>query len=492
MPNGYPTNNVYIGARYVPKLVGEWDSTKETAYEPLIIVTYQGNSYTSRQYVPAGIDISNTEYWVLTGNFNGQIESFRLALDAVKKQADETADNLTAIKDSGVALLDCIGYIDPGGLKGGVVQGIDTDGTYLYGFVQYVTGSNKKSYIFKALPTGNIVSKAEVDYVPGKSVAVHNGKVYILKTDSTLDVFSTSLSYLETIAVPDSIALSFYGDKPVLNGIDGQTLIIYEDLSFKSVVKSVTYTADDIHQDFCVINDSAYLGMAYGSVLTVNLITGRQSTINFPNRTSNGWLVKELEGCYSLNGRLYVHSSVAGNLHKTIWVETLMEVVLNGTSAAIIHEREEASATITPSDNKTFWIDGGKNKFNSFVGAVCFIGRRNGDITGGTTPDEILTLDNGNVLYLNNVTLTNVNIVRGQVILDKCTVVLMGCYDCVLQIRDNCTVNSFPLAERSLVLAHKLDALKSVVGGIAVLASGATVNSINGVVIKGTGTITPT
>ena len=88
MYNGYPANNVYIGARYVPKLVGEWDSTKETAYEPLIIVTYQGNSYTSRQYVPAGIDISNTEYWVLTGNFNGQIESFRLALEAMNDRVD--------------------------------------------------------------------------------------------------------------------------------------------------------------------------------------------------------------------------------------------------------------------------------------------------------------------------------------------------------------------------------------------------------------------
>ena len=95
-----------------------------------------------------------------------------------------------------------------------------------------------------------------------------------------------------------------------------------------------------------------------------------------------------------------------------------MEVVLNGTSAAVRHEREEASATITPSDSNTFWIDAGKNKFNSFIGAVCFIGRRNGDITGGATPDEALRLDNGNILYLNNVTLTNVLIVRGQVILD--------------------------------------------------------------------------
>lgn len=100
MPNGYPANNVYIGARYVPKLVGEWDSTKETAYEPLIIVTYQGNSYTSRQYVPAGIDISNTEYWVLTGNFNGQIESFRLALEALNNKVE--GHPFTNVKDYGV------------------------------------------------------------------------------------------------------------------------------------------------------------------------------------------------------------------------------------------------------------------------------------------------------------------------------------------------------------------------------------------------------
>ena len=99
MSNGYPANNVYIGARYVPKLVGEWDGTKETAYEPLIIVTYQGNSYTSRQYVPAGIDISNTEYWVLTGNFNGQIESFRLTLEEINTKIKNTGR--VSVKDYG-------------------------------------------------------------------------------------------------------------------------------------------------------------------------------------------------------------------------------------------------------------------------------------------------------------------------------------------------------------------------------------------------------
>ena len=67
----------YIGARYVPLFADpiDWDSTK--TYEPLTVVYNQGNSYTSRQYVPAGIDISNDTYWARTGNYNAQIEQYR-------------------------------------------------------------------------------------------------------------------------------------------------------------------------------------------------------------------------------------------------------------------------------------------------------------------------------------------------------------------------------------------------------------------------------
>ena len=71
----------YVGARYVPIFgrKGEnsivWDNTKP--YEPLTVVLYQGASYTSRQYVPIGIDIRNEEYWALTGNYNAQVEQYR-------------------------------------------------------------------------------------------------------------------------------------------------------------------------------------------------------------------------------------------------------------------------------------------------------------------------------------------------------------------------------------------------------------------------------
>lgn len=66
----------------------DWDNTK--TYEPLTIVYYQGNSYTSRQSVPAGVDITNTTYWALTGNYNAQIEQYRK--ETASKLSNVTTD----------------------------------------------------------------------------------------------------------------------------------------------------------------------------------------------------------------------------------------------------------------------------------------------------------------------------------------------------------------------------------------------------------------
>ena len=77
----------YVGARYVPIFGrrGEasivWDNT--APYEPLTIVLYQGNSFTSRQYVPEGVEITNEEFWAETGNYNAQIEQYRQEVQRV-------------------------------------------------------------------------------------------------------------------------------------------------------------------------------------------------------------------------------------------------------------------------------------------------------------------------------------------------------------------------------------------------------------------------
>ena len=88
----------YIGARYVPLFMGEWDDT--VTYEPLSIVEYQGNSYTSRQYVPTGIEITNDAYWAETGSYNAQVEAYRQEVQTFNGRitANETAiSNLEGI-----------------------------------------------------------------------------------------------------------------------------------------------------------------------------------------------------------------------------------------------------------------------------------------------------------------------------------------------------------------------------------------------------------
>lgn len=80
----------YIGARYVPKFYegsngSAWDSG--IPYEPLTIVTYLGSSWTSKKQVPAtvGAPNLNPDYWVLTGNYNAQIDEVLEALSGIQE-----------------------------------------------------------------------------------------------------------------------------------------------------------------------------------------------------------------------------------------------------------------------------------------------------------------------------------------------------------------------------------------------------------------------
>lgn len=93
----------YIGARYVPKFYENSDGTADwrsgVIYEPLTIVTYNGNSYTSKKVVPAevGNPSSNPDYWVSTGSYNEQVEEYRQEVEDVKT-AQATAFNRNANK----------------------------------------------------------------------------------------------------------------------------------------------------------------------------------------------------------------------------------------------------------------------------------------------------------------------------------------------------------------------------------------------------------
>lgn len=85
----------YIGARYVPKFFDNNGSSQWVSgisYEPLTIVTWLGNSFTSKIPVPSNIGQPNENpaYWVLTSNYNAQIDDYRAQVEAL-------SDDVTAI-----------------------------------------------------------------------------------------------------------------------------------------------------------------------------------------------------------------------------------------------------------------------------------------------------------------------------------------------------------------------------------------------------------
>lgn len=95
-------NRQYVGARYVPKLMGEWN--KALQYEALSIVTYMGNSFTSKIPVPVNIDITNEDYWINTGNYNAQIteyeknvREYKSDTDTKLKKVDNDISNINSI-----------------------------------------------------------------------------------------------------------------------------------------------------------------------------------------------------------------------------------------------------------------------------------------------------------------------------------------------------------------------------------------------------------
>lgn len=82
-------NNIYVGARYIPRIMGEYNN--ETAYEALDIVTSGGVGYISRQPVPAGTAVTNQDYWAMWGSGNA-------AIDVLTQRVSTNENDISALE----------------------------------------------------------------------------------------------------------------------------------------------------------------------------------------------------------------------------------------------------------------------------------------------------------------------------------------------------------------------------------------------------------
>lgn len=88
----------YIGARYTPKFMGAWDA--QTVYAALSVVYANEQSYVSRKTVPAGTELSNTEYWVKSADWNAQVAEYNRNVENYNKNVVEYNKNVVAYEQA--------------------------------------------------------------------------------------------------------------------------------------------------------------------------------------------------------------------------------------------------------------------------------------------------------------------------------------------------------------------------------------------------------
>lgn len=85
----------YIGARYAPKFMGAWDKTNE--YAALSVVYANEQSYVSRKTVPANTEITNTEFWVKSADWNAQVTQYNQNVERYKAEVLEYAETVNSL-----------------------------------------------------------------------------------------------------------------------------------------------------------------------------------------------------------------------------------------------------------------------------------------------------------------------------------------------------------------------------------------------------------
>lgn len=85
----------YIGLRYAPKFVGAWDKSSE--YAALSVVYTNEQSYVSRKTVPANTEITNTEFWIKSADWNAQVAQYNQNVERYEAEVLEYADTVNSL-----------------------------------------------------------------------------------------------------------------------------------------------------------------------------------------------------------------------------------------------------------------------------------------------------------------------------------------------------------------------------------------------------------
>ena len=166
-----------LGAKVQPTFADPTDWNNTRTYAPLTVVLHEGNSFTSKQYVPVGIDITNTDFWAETGNYNAQIEAYRKEVTTYDDRITTNANAIATEKNRAIAAekinanaIDILkvkneSFVTPE-MYGAVGNGVDDDSNALieaFNSGKYVVLKPDTTYAIKSTINLSELSKFHVE-----------------------------------------------------------------------------------------------------------------------------------------------------------------------------------------------------------------------------------------------------------------------------------------------------------------------------------------
>lgn len=114
----------YIGARYVPRFMGNYDATQ--IYEALDVVDNGlGTSYIAKIPTPANTPLTNTTYWAVYGSTSGAIINLQNQINKLNAETVIMFDNITDMIAEDLSENDyceTLGYYAPGDFGGAIYK----------------------------------------------------------------------------------------------------------------------------------------------------------------------------------------------------------------------------------------------------------------------------------------------------------------------------------------------------------------------------------
>lgn len=405
----------YTGARYVPLFAdpAQWDNTK--AYEPLTIVLNEGNSYTSKTFVPVGVDISNEKYWALTGNYNAQVEAYRQEVLALSKNLTDLTNDYNGISPDFNAHV----ITQEMGVNAGLQYIIDTATTQGYGrillkgtyelteplIINRLNENTNLSIIFY----GNGVIKKGANFKGDRLIQIKNGfhdEDNIIFDNISFDGVDKTVNGIDNY----DMSLPYNSEPTNINQYNGSKFIKFLNCSFNNLYMALKLSSLSYAFVGCLFEFNTY-GAYLNCSANNNIFTScsfRRNSVGTSIKTFSstlGTIDNVFYGCiFESNSNLGIYNNGISSSFDNCYFEN------NGYSieATLPHHPDNKLCDIYNQDNP---YSGGTKIIAYFNKATSNYTSIYGDFTQSYiySPDCTIELTLANNTYIYTNTIANVN-----------------------------------------------------------------------------------